>query len=149
MFTVRILKFEFVTTLKKTWRDYKSSHDDEELQKMICEFRKQYLIQGVKVFVNVVPIILLVVIVALLLGSDLSDKSNVTFILFRLFLFVIIAVFDTLVQKNFTVLNNFLPFFMVVLGLVFIKENTGLEHPTIFPFWVPYQMLYFLFSIVH
>lgn len=60
-----------------------------------------------------------------------------------------IVILDSLSKKYFTVLNNLLPIILFALGISLIKENMSFKEPRMYDLWVPYQMLYFIVSIVH
>ena len=149
LYFTNIVKFEFVKVLMDTWREFKSVEKDEELLKMVDKYRTKYLVQGVKIYVNVYPIIILSVLILFVLKMDLSEKSNMTFFAGRLATMSAIALLDSLSRKYRLVLNNLLPIFLLTLGISLIKENLSYKEPRMYDLWVPYQMMYFLVSIIH
>jgi len=79
-----VIKFEFVKVLFNTWRGFKSVENDKELLTMVDEYRRKYLIQGVKIYMNVFPVMLITVLVLFVLKMDMSQKSNMVFFVGRL-----------------------------------------------------------------
>ena len=148
-FVTRVLKFEFIYELMDTWEEFKNYQKDEELQKMIDQYREKYLLQGIKIFVNVVPVVMFCAIVVLTVKLDLTEASNLKFILSRVVLLTTMVVLDNLAKKYSIVLNNCLPIIMIAIGIVITNENISFKEPRIYDMWIPYQLLYFITSIIH
>ena len=138
-FILRIIRLEFIDELTTTWREFKSYDQDEELVAMVDLYRQKYMLQGVKIIINVLPVIMIIGCVFLVFKLDLSDRSNVIFIIQRPAFVIVMAIMDAFAHKHPIILNNLLPVFLLMMGTILIKENLSYSELRMYDLWIPYQ----------
>lgn len=118
-------------------------------QGIIKEYNHEYVINGWNICILLIKFMLSFGIVMVLLFSEQYNFQNILYLVSRLLLLTIFLVVDKRIRKYPLLIDNIFIAVLVVFGMILTDENIQLEGPVLYAYWLPYQVMYIMISIIH
>ena len=88
-------------------------------------------------------------IVMVLLFSDKDSFQNILYLSSRILLLTVFLLIDKKIRDYPTIMDNIFIAVLVVFGVMLTDENIHFEGPSLYAYWLPYQVIYIVISIIH